>query len=157
MAKRGLRGTVAAVLALVVVTTMVLAAAFSQSSIRSDGDHYRIFGLFDNVGGLAPGAPVTVGGVEVGKVSELEYDFEAQVAVVTLSIDSRHARIPADSGASVYSAGLLGERYVEIEPGGAEERYLSDGDRIALTNSALILEQVVARMMFRPPAPDAGF
>ena len=157
MANGGLRGAVIGVLTLVVATAVVLAVAFGDPSSWSDRDHYRVVGLFDNVGGLAPGAPVTVGGVRVGKVSELEYDFEGQVAVATLAIDARHARIPADSGASVYSAGLFGERYVEIEPGGAEERYLRDGDRISLTNSALILEQVVAQMMFRPSAPGGGF
>ena len=157
MANGGLRGAVTGVLTLVVATAVVLAVAFSDPADWSERDHYRVVGLFDNVGGLAPGAPVTVGGVRVGKVSELEYDFEGQVAVATLAIDARHARIPADSGASVYSAGLFGERYVEIEPGGAEERYLRDGDRISLTNSALILEQVVAQMMFRPSAPGGGF
>ena len=157
MASGGLRGAVIGVFTLVVATAAVLAVAFSEPAGWTDRDHYRIVGLFDNVGGLAPGAPVTVGGVRVGKVSELEYDFERQVAVATLAIDTRHARIPADSGASVYSAGLLGERYVEIEPGGAEERYLRDGDRISLTNSALILEQVVAQMMFRPSASGGGF
>ena len=153
----GLRGTVIGVLTLVAATAAVLAVAFSEPAGRTDRDHYRIVGLFDNVGGLAPGAPVTVGGVRVGKVSGIEYDFQGQVAVATLAIDTRHARIPADSGASVYSAGLLGERYVEMEPGGAEERYLRDGDRISLTNSALILEQVIAQMMFRPSAPGSGF
>lgn len=157
MANGGLRGAVIGVLTLVVATAVVLAVAFGDPAGWSDRDHYRVVGLFDNVGGLAPGAAVTVGGVRVGKVSELEYDFEGQVAVATLAIDARHARIPADSGASVYSAGLFGERYVEIEPGGAEERYLRDGDRISLTNSALILEQVVAQMMFRPSAPGGGF
>ena len=157
MTKGELRGAVTGALTLVVATAVVLSVAFTESMSSSDRDHYRIFGLFDNVGGLVPGAPVTVGGVKVGRVSELEYDFEGQVAVATLSIDAHHERIPADSGASVYSAGLLGERYVEIEPGGAEERYLRDGDRIALTNSALILEHVVAQMMFRPPSPGGGF
>ena len=157
MASGGLRGAVIGGLALAVAAAAVLAVAFSEPAGWIERDHYRIVGLFDNVGGLAPDAPVTVGGVRVGKVSGLEYDFEGQVAVVTLAIDARHARIPADSGASVYSAGLLGERYVEIEPGGAEERYLRDGDRISLTNSALILEQVVAQMMFRPSAPGGGF
>lgn len=60
------------------------------------------------------------------------------------------------SGASVYSAGLFGERYVELEPGGAGEHFLRGGDRIALTNSALILEQAVARMTFSSDSPAGG-
>ena len=144
-------------LCLLAVSAIALMVALTAPVGSGYGDRYRITGLFDNVGGLESGAPVTVGGVRVGEVSGLEYDFERQVAVATLAIDSRHSRIPADSGASVLSAGLLGERYVELEPGGADDSFLREGDQIALTSSALILEQVVARMMFEPPSPGTDF
>ena len=157
MTVRELRGLASATLTLVVATALVLAVAFTVPAGSNERDHYRIVGLFDNVGGLVPGAPVTVGGVRVGEVSALEYDFERQVAVATLEIDARYSRIPADSGASVLSAGLLGQRYVELEPGGAGERFLRDGDQIVLTSSALILEQLVARMMFESASPAGGF
>ena len=157
MTMRGLGGVVSGALGLVAASVTALAVALTVPAGSNDGDRYRITGLFDNVGGLVSGAPVTVGGVKVGEVSGLAYDFERQVAVATLSIDSRHSRIPADSGASVYSAGLLGERYVEVEPGGAEERFLREGDQIVLTNSALILEQAVARMLFEPSSPAGTF
>ena len=147
----------AGALGLVAASATVLVVALTVPVGSGQVDRYRVIGLFDNVGGLESGAPVTIGGVRIGEVSGLEYDFEHQVAVAVLSIDSRHSRIPADSGASVLSAGLLGDRYVELEPGGADERYLREGDQIALTNSALILEQVVARMMFESSAPAAGF
>ena len=157
MTMRGLGGVAAGALALVAASAAALVVALTAPAGSAPGDRYRVTGLFDNVGGLASGAPVTIGGVRVGEVSGLEYDFERQVAVAVLSIDSRHSRIPADSGASVLSAGLLGERYVELEPGGADERFLREGDQIVLTNSALILEQVVARLMFESSAPTAGF
>ena len=157
MTMRGLGGVVSGALGLVAASVAALAVALTAPAGSNDGDRYQITGLFDNVGGLESGAPVTIGGVKVGEVSGLEYDFERQVAVATLSIDSRHSRIPADSGASVYSAGLLGERYVEVEPGGAEERFLREGDQIVLTNSALILEQAVARMMFESSSPVGAF
>ena len=154
---RGLGGVAAGALGLVAASATALVVALTAPVESKQVDRYRVVGLFDNVGGLESGAPVTIGGVRIGEVSGLEYDFEHQVAVAVLSIDSRHSRIPADSGASVLSAGLLGNRYVELEPGGADERYLREGDRIVLTNSALILEQVVARMMFESSAPAAGF
>ena len=147
----------AGTLCLLAASATALVVALTAPVESEQVDRYRVVGLFDNVGGLESGAPVTIGGVRIGEVSGLEYDFERQVAVAVLSIDSRHSRIPADSGASVLSAGLLGNRYVELEPGGADERYLREGDRIVLTNSALILEQVVARMMFESSAPAAGF
>ena len=154
---RGLGGVAAGALGLMAASATALVVALTAPAESEQVDRYRVVGLFDNVGGLESGAPVTIGGVRIGEVSGLEYDFERQVAVAVLSIDSRHSRIPADSGASVLSAGLLGNRYVELEPGGADERYLREGDRIVLTNSALILEQVVARMMFESSAPAAGF
>ena len=157
MTMRGFGGGVTGALGLVAATATALAVALSAPVGSGHGDRYRVAGLFDNVGGLVSGAPVTIGGVRIGEVSGLEYDFERQVAVATLSIESRHSRIPADSGASVLSAGLLGERYVELDPGGADERYLREGDQIVLTNSAFILEQVVARMMFESSPPAAGF
>jgi phospholipid/cholesterol/gamma-HCH transport system substrate-binding protein len=157
MTMRGLGGAVTGALGLVAASATVLAVALTAPVGAEHGDRYRVTGLFDNVGGLVSGAPVTVGGVRIGEVSGLEYDFERQVAVATLSIDSRHSRIPADSGASVLSAGLLGERYVELEPGGADERFLREGDQIVLTNSAFILEQVVARMMFESSSPAGAF
>ena len=157
MTMRGLGGVVTGALGLVAASATALAVALTAPAGSGHGDRYRITGLFDNVGGLVSGAPVTIGGVRVGEVSGLEYDFERQVAVATLSIDARHSRIPADSGASVLSAGLLGERYVELEPGGADEGFLREGDQIVLTNSAFILEQVVARMMFESSPPAAGF
>ena len=157
MKMRGLGGVVIGAFGLVAISATALAVALTAPPGSKDGSRYRVTGLFDNVGGLVSGAPVTIGGVRVGEVSGLDYDFERQVAVATLSIDLRHSRIPADSGASVYSAGLLGERYVELEPGGADERFLRDGDQITLTNSALILEQMVARMMFESPSPSGGF
>ena len=147
----------AGTLGLLAASATALVVALTAPVESEQVDRYRVVGLFDNVGGLESGAPVTIGGVRIGEVSGLEYDFERQVAVAVLSIDSRHSRIPADSGASVLSAGLLGNRYVELEPGGADERYLREGDRIVLTNSALILEQVVARMMFESSAPAPGF
>ena len=156
MTMRGLGGVAAGTLGLVAASATALVVALTTPAGSGPGDRYRVTGLFDNVGGLALGAPVTIGGVRVGEVNGLEYDFERQVAVAVLAIDSRHSRIPADSGASVLSAGLLGERYVELESGGAGERFLREGDQIVLTNSALILEQVVARMMFESSAPSAG-
>ena len=151
------RGVVTGALGLVAASVAALVVALTSPAGFDHGVRYRVTGHFDNVGGLVSGAPVTIGGVKIGEVSGLEYDFEGQVAVATLSIDSSHSRIPADSGASVLSAGLLGERYVELEPGGADERFLREGDRIVLTSSALILEQVVAGMMFESPSAAPSF
>ena len=114
---------------------------------------FTITARFDNVGRLALHAPVTIGGVNIGRVTAIDYDSERYVAVVEMRIESRFDRIPLDSSASVYTAGLLGEQYIGLEPGG-EDRYLMDRDELSLTQSALVLEQVVGQMIYNRAADD---
>jgi len=90
---------------------------------------------------------VTVGGVRVGRVSAIDYDSERFQAVVTMDVESRYNRFPDDTAASIYTAGLLGEQYVALEPGGSEE-VLKDGSQIELTQSALVLEKLVSKFLF---------
>ena len=137
MTASGLPGAVTGGGALVAAAALALAAALTAPAGSTEADRYRATGLFDNVGGLKPGAPVVAGGVRAGEGGGLEHDLDPRAAVVTLFIESRYSRIPADGGARAYRAGLHGERY--LEPGGAQERFLRDGDRITLTNSAPIL------------------
>lgn len=108
---------------------------------------YELKARFENIGGLKVRAPVTVSGVRVGRVTGIDYDDETYEAVVTLRIDPRFARFPKDSSAAIFTAGLLGEQYVGLEPGGSE-RYLADGDVIRLTQSALVLEQIIGQFLF---------
>ena len=125
----------------------MLAMKVSNLAESGGGDGYTIRALFDNVGGLKVRAPVTMSGVRVGRVVEIDFDDEQYVAVVTMSIDAEYHRIPTDTSAAVYTAGLLGEQYVGLEPGG-EDQFLVDGAEITLTQSALVLEQVVGQFLF---------
>ena len=110
-------------------------------------DPYRVEARFDNIGGLKVKAPVTMAGVRIGRVADIGFDSERYQAVVTLDIDSRYNRIPNDSNVSILTAGLLGEQYIGMEPGGAEE-YLKQGDTIQLTQSALVLEKLISQFLF---------
>ncbi len=123
--------------------------AFKVSNLRSvgDGEGYVLYARFDNVGGLKVMSPVRAGGVLVGRVVSIDYDQETYEAQVTMRIDAHYDRFPVDTTASIFTAGLLGEQYVSLEPG-AEEDYLADGDEIQLTQSALILEQVVGKFFY---------
>ncbi|HHM04847.1 MAG TPA: outer membrane lipid asymmetry maintenance protein MlaD [Gammaproteobacteria bacterium] len=129
----------------------VLAMKVSNITALTHQQGYELTVRFDNIGGLKVRSPVTMGGVRVGRVTDITYDDESYEAVVTLNVSQRYRRIPADSSASIFTSGLLGEQYVGIEPGG-EERYLKDGDRIRLSQSALILEQVIGRVLFSKAA-----
>jgi len=82
----------------------------------------------------------------VGQVSQIEYDAETFQATVTLKIDEKYDSFPEDTTASIYTAGLLGEQYIGLEPG-AEEEVLRPEDEITLTQSALVLERLIGQVL----------
>lgn len=106
---------------------------------------YRVTAEFDNVGDLKTGSPVTMAGVRVGEVEDIRFDSRSYKAVVSLRIDREFSQIPEDSDASVQTQGLLGGKYIGIGPGGSDT-YLAEGGRIELTQSALVLENLVNRL-----------
>jgi len=123
----------------------------SNLSAFNTAGGYEIVARFENIGGLKVRAPVTAGGVRVGRVAAIGYDSERYEAVVRLAIDSAFDRLPRDTSASIFTAGLLGEQYVGLEPGG-DERFLKADDEIRITQSALVLEQVVGQFLFSKAA-----
>ena len=107
-------------------------------------ESYRVTARFSNVGDLKPKAPVKVAGVRIGKVGSIRLtDFfgEAELAI------DRSVRLPKDSIASITTAGLLGDAYVSLSPGGAEQD-LGDGDRITHTEPALNVSDLLGRYAF---------
>jgi phospholipid/cholesterol/gamma-HCH transport system substrate-binding protein len=108
---------------------------------------YHITARFQNVGDLRLRAPVKIGGVTVGLVESIELDPVSFQAVVTMAVAQRFDEIPSDTGASVLTSGVLGDRYIGLEPGGAPDM-LTDGDELFITQSAIVLEQVVSKFLF---------
>lgn len=125
----------------------VLAMQVSNLSNLGGDEGYEIKAGFDNIGGLKVRSPVTVSGVRVGRVAAIDYNPETYQAEVTLRIEPRFEGFPLDTSASIFTSGLLGEQYVALEPGGDLET-LRDGDRITLTQSALVLEQLIGKFLF---------
>jgi len=123
-----------------------LAIQVSNIAEYRDRDTYDVIAYFDHVGGLKVRAPVTVSGVRIGRVSQIRYDPERFQARVTLAIQSAHDYLPADTQASIFTAGLLGEQYIGLEPGGDYEM-LRDGDEVMFTQSALVLENMIGRVL----------
>lgn len=117
------------------------------------GDSYYLTAGFENIGGLKTRSPVTVSGVRVGRVDSIDYDSGNYEAVVTMRIDKAYDKFPEDTSASIFTAGLLGEQYVALEPGGAMEN-LADGDRIQLTQSALVMEQIVGQFLYNAASKE---
>jgi phospholipid/cholesterol/gamma-HCH transport system substrate-binding protein len=124
-----------------------MATQISSRGLELRDQNYRLTASFDNVGGLKVGAPVSIGGVTIGRVEAIEYDSKTYKAVARLAIQSRYDHIPNDSDLAIYTAGLLGGQYVGFTPGGAET-YYKNGDRIEMTQSAVVLENLISKFLF---------
>ena len=111
------------------------------------GDGYLLQARFDNVGSLKERAAVTMAGVRIGRVETIGYDKATYEALVDLRIDRRYDNLPIDTFANIFTAGLLGEQYIGLEPGGSTD-YLHEGDTIGHTQSALVLEQMIGQFLF---------
>ncbi len=126
----------------------VLALKVSNLSTFNDEGSYPLVARFDNIGGLKVRAPVTMAGVRIGKVDAIGFDDETFEAVVTLNISEQYQRLPKDSGASIFTSGLLGEQYVALEAGGDMEN-LQANDEFMVTQSALVLEELIGQFLFK--------
>jgi phospholipid/cholesterol/gamma-HCH transport system substrate-binding protein len=116
---------------------------------------YRVDARFDNIGGLKVRGPVRSAGVLVGRVADIHFDNDRYQAAVTLALDKRY-EFPKDTTASILTSGLLGETYVGLDAGG-DEKKLAEGDRIMLSQSAVVLEKLIGQFLFskaqEEPAP----
>jgi phospholipid/cholesterol/gamma-HCH transport system substrate-binding protein len=135
-----------------VVGLFVLAglAAIAYLSIQVGGLSYKgpggleLVASFDEIGGLAPRAPVAISGVKVGQVASIELDPTLR-ARVTLDLD-KSLSLPVDTTASIRTSGLLGDQFIALEPGG-EEQLLKPGEEIAFTESALSIERLIGKFV----------
>lgn len=112
----------------------------------STSDSYEVVALFENIGGLKSRAPVKSAGVVVGRVADVRFDNETYEAAVTLRLDKRYA-FPKDTSAAIMTSGLLGEQYVGLEAGGDSEK-LKNRDRILITQSAVVLENLIGQFLY---------
>lgn len=105
---------------------------------------------FDQIGGLKPRAPVVIGGVKVGQVEAIALDSDLRARVL-LDVDVA-LKLPTDTSAAILTAGLLGDQYVELTPGG-EEQFLASGDEIQFKQDAFVLERMIGRLIQNLGAP----
>ena len=132
------------VLGVAAVMIMTLKVASLQDVGGNQGS-YSIRMHFENVGKLSVGSAARIAGVKVGRVSSIKVDPENFEALVTLEISKEFSNIPKDTGASILTAGLLGEQYIGLEPGG-DDKVLKNGDSITLTQSALVIENLIGQL-----------
>ena len=129
---------------------LFLALKVGNLATFSSSQTYNVQGRFANIGGLKVRAPIKSAGVVVGRVADIRFDNESYEALVSMNLD-QHYQFPRDTTAKILTSGILGEQYVGLEAGG-DGVMLKDGDRIRLTQSAVVLENLISQFLFNKAA-----
>jgi phospholipid/cholesterol/gamma-HCH transport system substrate-binding protein len=129
---------------------LFLALKVANLSSFSAAESYQVKAKFDNIGGLKIRAPVKVAGVVIGRVSDVRFDNDTFEAVVSFSVDKRY-QFPRDTSAKILTSGLLGEQYIGLAAGG-DTVNLKDGDTLKLTQSAVVLENLISQFLYSKAA-----
>jgi phospholipid/cholesterol/gamma-HCH transport system substrate-binding protein len=153
MGKKGIETLVGLFVLLGIAGIVFLALKAANLASFSSGDTYAVSAKFDNIGGLKVRAPVRSAGVTVGRVTSITLDAKTFQGLVKLEID-KNVLFPKDSSARILTAGLLGDQYLGLEPGG-DEKNLGAGDVITQTQSAVVLESLISQFLFSKAA-DGG-
>ncbi len=124
----------------------MLAMKVSNLASYTDDEGYTITAKFEDASGLKVRSPVAMAGVRLGRVTDIKFDNQTLQAIVTMRIERKYNTLPKDTSASIYTAGLLGEKYVGLEPGG-DEASLAHGDRLKLTQSSMVLEKLIGQFV----------
>ena len=129
-----------------VIALFALALKVGNASTVTTSNGYTVYAEFDNIGGLKVRAPVKGAGVVVGRVDSIVLDQQKYLAKVTIRLDNRY-KFPKDTTAAILTSGLLGEQYIGVEAGG-DTANLATGDRIKLTQSAVVLEKLIGQFLY---------
>lgn len=150
----------------------MLAMQVSNLSTYSNKEGYEIEARFEDASGLKVRSPVTMAGVTLGRVTKINFDGRSFQAIVTMRIEEQYNQLPAGTSANIYTAGLLGEKYVGLLPGSAanpceeeelqaelegrkpelegldcKPQHLVQGSKIKLTQGSLVLEKLIAQFV----------
>ena len=154
MGKRSIETLVGMFVLLGMLGLVFLALKAANLGGVGGSDTYAVTARFDNIGGLKVRAPVRSAGVTVGRVTGISLDPKTFQGVVTMDIE-RNFQFPKDSAAKILTAGLLGDQYVGMEPGG-DDKNLAAGETVAQTQSAVVLENLIGQFMTGKAAEGAA-
>jgi phospholipid/cholesterol/gamma-HCH transport system substrate-binding protein len=129
---------------------LFLALKVGNLASFSTAQTYQVHAKFANIGGLKVRAPVKSAGVVVGRVVDIRFDNESYEAIVSMNLDTAY-QFPRDTTAKILTSGLLGEQYIGLEAGG-DGVMLKTGDRLRLTQSAVVLENLISQFLFSKAA-----
>lgn len=135
------------------VATMFVVFVYNERTVAS-GDGYDVVAKFDDVAGVAAGSDVRIGGIKVGTVLSSSLDPQSYRPVLALHVRN-DVKVPSDTVAAIVSEGLLGGKYVELQPGG-DEQMLKAGDEILYTQSSVNLEEMIGKFVFSGGGVDSG-
>lgn len=135
------------------VAGLFLAFAYTTADLGRSGG-YDVYANFTTVGGLRVGSDVRLAGIKVGTVTHQEIDPKTYLARVTFSVEPT-IKLPADTSAAITSEGLLGGNFVDLAPGG-DPKMLQPGERIAYTQDAVDLVQMLGKFVFSAGQPSAA-
>lgn len=136
--------------ALGIAALLMLSLRVANSGIAGNTETYQLYAKFDNIGGLKVRSPIKVGGVVVGRVSDISLDGKDYTPVVTLNIYVEYDKFSEATSVAILTAGLLGEQYIGLQPGFMDESVaiLKPGDFIEDTKPALVLEELIGQFLF---------
>lgn len=131
--------------------------AADVASMRTEPT-YRVYATFDNIGGLKANSPVRIGGVVIGRVSDISLDPKTYLPRVTLDIEERYNQIPDTSSLAIRTSGLLGEQYLALNVGFDDPEMgtsmLKEGSMIQDTKSAMVLEDLIGQFLYNSKGGD---
>lgn len=154
MGRKGIETLVGLFVLLGMLAIVFLALQVANLASLTHGDTYTVTAKFDNIGGLKVRAPVKSAGVTVGRVVAIALDTSTYQGLVTMNLERRFD-FPKDTSASILTAGLLGDQYVGLTPGG-DDKILEAGDAITLTQSAVVLENLISRFLYSQAAESGA-
>lgn len=128
-----------------IAAIFILTMRVSDLANTSDVNGYTVTAAFNDIGGLKVGAPVDLAGVRIGRVTAIKLNQTTFQADASIRINEKY-KIPRDSDASILTSGLLGDQYVGIGPGGSLKN-MQDGDKFVITQSAIVLENLIGQFM----------
>ena len=142
--------------ALGIAALLMLSLKVANNGISGGGESYNLFAKFDNIGGLKVRSPIKVGGVVVGRGSDITLDEEDYTPVVTIDIYIQYNKLSEATSVAILTAGLLGEQYLGVQPGFVDESVdtLQPGDFIEDTKPALVLEELIGQFLFSQGSGD---
>ncbi|MGE5161026.1 MAG: outer membrane lipid asymmetry maintenance protein MlaD [Betaproteobacteria bacterium] len=154
MGRKGIETLVGLFVLLGLLAIVFLALKAANLATFRVGGTYAVTAKFDNIGGLKVRAPVKSAGVTIGRVAAIALDTSSYQGTVTMELEQGIA-FPSDTSAKILTSGLLGDQYIGLEPGGSEQN-LKAGDQIKMTQSAVVLENLIGQFLYSKAAEPSG-